>query len=200
MWRWFKKTYGITFHGFQRMYRIDNAYKELKDGKSATATAFDLGYQSLSGFGYTYKKIIANAPSNSSSRKIILINRLTTPLGPMIVCSTDLGICLLEFMDRKMLETEFKDLQKKLKAEILIGENLHTKQLKKEIKEYFARSRKTFRAVARANGANRISIAIPCHRIISKNGDLTGYGGGIDRKRWLLEFEKSTILADDKKI
>jgi len=50
--RWFKKTYGITFHAFQRMYRINNAYKELKDGKQTTVTAFETGYESLSGFGY----------------------------------------------------------------------------------------------------------------------------------------------------
>ncbi|MEM8909776.1 MAG: methylated-DNA--[protein]-cysteine S-methyltransferase, partial [Bacteroidota bacterium] len=51
---------------------------------------------------------------------------------------------------------------------------------------------KAIRAVARANGANRISIVIPCHRIIGKNGSLTGYGGGIERKRWLIEFERKT--------
>jgi len=114
--RWFKKTYGLTFHAFQRMYRINNAYKELKDGKNTTATAFDVGYESLSGFGYTYKKIIGKSPSKSKSKNIILINRLTTPLGPMIVCATEKGICLLEFTDRKMLETEFRDLQKLLDA------------------------------------------------------------------------------------
>lgn len=231
--RWFKKTYGITFHAFQRMYRINNAYKELKDGKSATATAFDLGYESLSGFGYTYKKLIGKSPAKSTSKNIILINRLTTPLGPMFVCATEKGICLLEFTDRKMLETEFRDLQKRLNAEILIGENQHTKQLKKEIKAYFAGKRTSFevpldtpgtdfqnevwkvlkeipfgttasyqqlakklnkpkavRAVGRANGFNRISIIVPCHRIIGKDGNLTGYGGGIERKKWLLEFEK----------
>ena len=60
--RWFKKNYGITFHAFQRMYRINNAYKELKDGKTTTETAFGLGYESLSGFGYTYKKIMGKSP------------------------------------------------------------------------------------------------------------------------------------------
>jgi AraC family transcriptional regulator, regulatory protein of adaptative response / methylated-DNA-[protein]-cysteine methyltransferase len=45
------------------------------------------------------------------------------------------------------------------------------------------------RAVANANGANQIAIVIPCHRIINSNGNLGGYGGGIDRKRWLLDFE-----------
>lgn len=46
------------------------------------------------------------------------------------------------------------------------------------------------RAVATANGANRISIMIPCHRIIGKDGSLTGYGGGLERKRYLLEHEQ----------
>ena len=54
--RWFKKNYGITFHAFQRMYRINNAYKELKDGKTTTATAFGLGYESLSGLVIPIKK------------------------------------------------------------------------------------------------------------------------------------------------
>ncbi len=46
------------------------------------------------------------------------------------------------------------------------------------------------RAVAKANGENRIAILIPCHRIIGKNGDLTGYGGGLWRKKYLLELER----------
>ncbi|MBS0261428.1 MAG: methylated-DNA--[protein]-cysteine S-methyltransferase [Planctomycetes bacterium] len=45
------------------------------------------------------------------------------------------------------------------------------------------------RAVGRANGQNPISIIVPCHRVIGANGTLTGYGGGIARKRWLLEHE-----------
>lgn len=45
------------------------------------------------------------------------------------------------------------------------------------------------RAVGAANGANPISIVIPCHRVIGTNGKLTGYGGGLPRKQWLLEHE-----------
>jgi methylated-DNA-[protein]-cysteine S-methyltransferase len=50
------------------------------------------------------------------------------------------------------------------------------------------------RAVAAANGANPVSIVIPCHRVIGSDGSLTGYGGGIPRKRWLLAHE-GAILA-----
>jgi len=49
-----------------------------------------------------------------------------------------------------------------------------------------------FRAVGAANGQNPISVIIPCHRVLGKNGDLTGYGGGLDRKRRLLELERRT--------
>jgi len=231
--RWFKTNYGMTFHAYQRMYRINSAFQELKTSKKVTATAFDSGYESLSGFGYTYKKVLGQSPQKSLEEDIILISRLTTPIGPMFVCATDKGICLLEFVDRRMLETEFKDLQRLLKARIITGENEHIKQAKRELEEFFDGIRKTFdvklhtpgtqfqnqiwsvlkeipygqtstykeqaitignqnavRAVARANGMNRISIIIPCHRVIGKNGSLTGYGGAIERKQWLIEHER----------
>ena len=47
-----------------------------------------------------------------------------------------------------------------------------------------------FRAVALANGANQIAIAIPCHRVINSNGCFGGYSGGIKRKEWLLKHER----------
>jgi methylated-DNA-[protein]-cysteine S-methyltransferase len=45
------------------------------------------------------------------------------------------------------------------------------------------------RAVGAANGANPVAIVVPCHRVIGADGSLTGYGGGLDRKRWLLAHE-----------
>ena len=48
---------------------------------------------------------------------------------------------------------------------------------------------RTVRAVGHANGQNKINIVIPCHRVIGANGKLTGYGGGLWRKEWLLKHE-----------
>lgn len=50
---------------------------------------------------------------------------------------------------------------------------------------------KAMRAVGLANGANPISIVVPCHRVIGADQSLTGYGGGLERKRWLLAHEKA---------
>jgi methylated-DNA-[protein]-cysteine S-methyltransferase len=54
---------------------------------------------------------------------------------------------------------------------------------------------KASRAVGLANGRNPISIVVPCHRVIGANGSLTGYGGGLDRKRTLLDLERRVVGA-----
>lgn len=233
--RWFLQNHGITFQAFQRMQRVNVALQELKTGRAATDVAFDNGYESLSGFGYICKKLTGYAPSEN--QQVILIHRFTTPLGPMFVCATARGVCLLEFVDRRMLETEFRDLQRLFNARIIAGENNHTRQAEKEMAEYFNGHRRVFdlaldtpgspfqqrvwaqlcrvpfgdtdnyqslaigigkpgaaRAVAAANGANRVAVVIPCHRIIGKDGSMTGYGGGIARKAWLIAHEEKHRL------
>ena len=234
--RWFIQNHGMTFQVFQRMHKVNTALQELKGGRGATDVALDNGYESLSGFGYTFKQFTGAAPT--SQNELIVIHRFTSPLGPMFVCATERGICLLEFADRRMLEREFRDLQRLFKARIISGENNHTRQAEIEMNEYFCGARQQFtlsldapgtafqrsvwqetgevpygqtshylalsvligkpnavRAVAAANGANRIAIVIPCHRIIGKDGAMTGYGGGIARKEWLLEHERKTVLT-----
>ena len=234
--RWFLQHHGITFQAFQRMQRVNVALQELKGGRSATDVAFDSGYESLSGFGYTYKKLTGHSPT--MTQQTLLIHRFTTPIGPMFVCASERGVCLLEFVDRRMLETEFSDLQRLLNSRIIAGQNDHIRQAENEIAEYFAGKRLRFtlaldtpgsefqrrvwqalaeipcgesthyqalaetlnkptaaRAVAAANGANRIAIVIPCHRVIGKDGSMTGYGGGVARKRWLLEHEKKSVAG-----
>jgi methylated-DNA-[protein]-cysteine S-methyltransferase len=55
---------------------------------------------------------------------------------------------------------------------------------------------KATRAIGTANGANPIGIIVPCHRVIGANAALTGYGGGIERKRWLLRHEGALSMPD----
>lgn len=52
---------------------------------------------------------------------------------------------------------------------------------------------KAVRAVGLANGANPVGVVVPCHRVIGSDGSLTGYGGGLERKQWLLEHEGATF-------
>ena len=239
--RWFKANHGMTFQGYQRMIRINNAFRQLADGNKVSDAAFDNGYDSLSGFTETFKNIIGKNPSLTKTAAIINIHRFTSPLGPMIACATHEGICMVEFADRRMLESELKALKHLLKANIVAGDNEHFHTLGTQLEEYFCGKRKWFdlplvtpgtefqrrawqaliripygetrsykqqataihnikavRAVARANGSNRISIIIPCHRVIGDDGNLTGYGGGLWRKKWLLDLEKRTLQNTQK--
>ena len=76
--------------------------------------------------------------------EIIYQKTIQTPLGEMIACAVDQGICLLEFTDRKNMEKQFKSLSKALNAEIVEKEHLHFKQLEKELTEYFDGKRDHF--------------------------------------------------------
>lgn len=57
---------------------------------------------------------------------------------------------------------------------------------------------KSTRAVGAANGQNPVSIVLPCHRVIGKSGKLTGYGGGLWRKEWLLDHEQSVLHPNER--
>jgi AraC family transcriptional regulator, regulatory protein of adaptative response / methylated-DNA-[protein]-cysteine methyltransferase len=237
--RWFKKNHNMTFQAYVRSLRLGKALGNLKHGEDITQTAFAHGYESLSGFRDAIKKITGISAGKSSGVMTVYLNRILTPLGPMLAGATNKGVCLLEFMDRRMLNTQLKILTRRLNCNFTPGSNKYLDQLANELKEYFKGTLNKFtvplvtpgtefqnsvwntlikipsgetisyeelakrignpaavRAVAKSNGDNRIAIVIPCHRIIGKDGNLTGYGGGLWRKKYLIELEK----FKDKKI
>lgn len=230
--RWFKKNHNMTFQTYLRTMRISSAFGRIKYGDKVIEAAFESGYESLSGFTDSFKKIAGFSPKRSPQKNLIAITRILTPLGPMLAGATEEGICLLEFVDRRMLETQLQRIKKLLNADLMPGTNGHFEELNQQITEFFAGKRKQFtiplvldgtafqkrvwrelmeipygntrsykeqaekinspqavRAVAKANGDNRIAIIVPCHRVIGSNGKLVGYGGGLWRKQYLLNLE-----------
>lgn len=165
---------------------------------------------------------------------LVTMTEIDSPVGVLVAGATDRGLCLLEFRDREILETQIA----KVRARVGPTESgLHPllEQVKQELEEYFGGGRKSFsvplvypgtpfqsrvwnalrkipfgttisyeelahrvgspagqRAAGHANGQNPIAIIIPCHRVINKDGKLGGYGGGLWRKRILLELERDT--------
>jgi AraC family transcriptional regulator of adaptative response/methylated-DNA-[protein]-cysteine methyltransferase len=234
--RWFKKHHGLTFQGYLRALRIGRALGRLDAGEKVIDAAFASGYGSLSGFTGAFKKKLGRSPAQGDGAPVIVLARLVTPLGPMLAGADPRGICLLEFCERRMLETQLAVLEKRFHARLLPGRSEHLDTLRRELDMYFTgrlrefkvplvmagtdfqknawnalrtipygQSRsykqqailigqpKAVRAVGRANGDNRIAILIPCHRVIGDNGQLTGYGGGLWRKRYLLDLEQKNI-------
>ena len=112
--RWFKQHLGMTFQAYQRAMRLGTALDRLRVGEAVTQVAFDHGYESLSGFRDAFRQFFGATPANGTGTTIVTVNRILTPLGPMLSGCTDEGICLLEFMDRRMIETQLKRLRKRL--------------------------------------------------------------------------------------
>ena len=82
--------------------------------------------------------------------------------------------------------TEFQQKVRQALLEIPFGKTCSYMELSKKLGDV-----KAIRAVASANGKNPLWIVVPCHRVIGKDGSLTGYAGGLWRKKWLLEHESS---------
>jgi methylated-DNA-[protein]-cysteine S-methyltransferase len=89
--------------------------------------------------------------------------------------------------------TPFQNKVWKALCEIPVGETTSYGALAQKIGEP-----KAMRAVGLANGSNPISLVVPCHRVIGSDGSLTGYGGGLPRKKWLLEHESRHCGAQFK--
>ena len=103
---------------------------------------------------------------------------------------------LQDYFEGKRTEFTFKlnpkgtDFQQKVWQELLnipFGKTMSYLELSKKLGDV-----KAIRAVASANGKNPLWIVIPCHRVIGTDGSLTGYAGGLWRKKWLLEHETPT--------
>ena len=231
--RWFRRHHGMTFHGYQRGRRLAVALDHLSRGAPVTHAAFDSGYDSVSGFQDALKTLTGRSPARSRDALVVNLSQVTTPLGPMLLGATPEAVCLLEFTDRRMLETQLKRLESRLGCVFVPGGNDVARALEDELARYFTGQLTAFttslltpgtpfqqavwaglqeipygqirsygeqaralgspravRAVGRANGDNRIAIVIPCHRVVGANGSLTGYGGGLERKRFLLELER----------
>ena len=62
--------------------------------------------------------------------------------------------------------------------------------------EHLGLARTAARAVGLANGSNPVSVVVPCHRLIGADGTLTGYAGGLSRKRWLLDHESAAAAGE----
>jgi methylated-DNA-[protein]-cysteine S-methyltransferase len=96
--------------------------------------------------------------------------------------------CSLEAISVRLAGTVFQRQVWEALRRIPVGETRSYAGLAR-----FIGAPRAVRAVGRANGLNPVSLVVPCHRLIGSDGSLTGYAGGLGRKRWLLEHEGSMV-------
>jgi AraC family transcriptional regulator of adaptative response/methylated-DNA-[protein]-cysteine methyltransferase len=233
--RTFKRRYGMTFQAYQRARRLGRAMKSLHRGASTLDAGLDAGFESDSGFREAFARVFGDAPGRAREGALLVARWIDTPLGAMLAVAGEEGLELLEFVDRRALESELTRLRRRLGHAIVPGEHPVLARTAAQMAEYFAGTRRIFdlplqqrgsefqqrvwqalceipygetrsysdiarrvgspaavRAVGTTNGQNQIAIVVPCHRVIRSDGSLCGYGGGIWRKRWLLDHEGAT--------
>ena len=231
--RQFKRHYGMTFQAYHRARRMGLALREVRQGGRVDEAKIGSGFGSASGFREAFTRIFGDPPTAAKARACMFAERIETPLGAMLAVADDKGLRLLEFADRRALESELSTLRQRLKTNVVPGEHRYLDAIRSQLARYFSGKNLEFdiplapigsdfqmraweilrsipvaetrsyswmaeclgipnarRAVGRANGTNMLSIIIPCHRVIRADGSLCGYGGGLWRKKWLLDHER----------
>jgi methylated-DNA-[protein]-cysteine S-methyltransferase len=152
----------------------------------------------MHGVGY-YESPLGNIKIMSNENGITHVLFTTEPRGEEVITSS-VESCIEQLGEyfhrgRKFfsldLDPRGTDFQKRVWAElqtIPFGSTISYEELAIRVGDI-----KAIRAVGLANGQNPVAIIIPCHRVIGKNGDLTGYAGGLENKEWLLYHEGSIL-------
>jgi AraC family transcriptional regulator of adaptative response/methylated-DNA-[protein]-cysteine methyltransferase len=142
--RWFRAQHGMTFHAFLRARRVGRALATLRNGESVTHAAYDNGYESLSAFYDAFRNLLGTTPARAVSAKPLHFTRIDTPLGPMLAAARNDALCLLEFIDRRMLETQLARLGTRLGGTPVPAPNDVLEQTRMEVDAYFSGSLREF--------------------------------------------------------
>ena len=165
--RWFKTHYGMTFSAFCRARRLSGALATIRRGGSVDDAVFESGYLSHSGFRDAFARAFGAPPGRGEAVDSVALAWFESPLGPLIAGADDRGACLLEFSDRRMLETQLKTLARRLGRTLVPGGHPVLDRLRTELDEYFAGTRRRFDVPIHAPGTPfqervwRALLAIP---------------------------------------
>ncbi len=152
--RLFKRSFGMTFQAYQRACRLGTAMKALHGGARTLDAGLDAGFESDSGFREAFAKVFGDAPGRARHAGPLLVaSWIETPLGPMLAIGGDEGLELLEFVDRRALETELRELARKWGRGIVPGDHPVLTQTARELGEYFAGTRRAFEIPLRLQGS-----------------------------------------------
>jgi AraC family transcriptional regulator of adaptative response/methylated-DNA-[protein]-cysteine methyltransferase len=150
--RWFVANHGLTFHAYTRLRRLGLALRQVQAGSPVERAVLASGFESEAGFREAFAQVFGNPPSAVDRESSIWVNRVATPLGSMIVGVHDGGLCLLEFAERRMLDTQLKRLSRHMGRVFLPGEHPMMDIVRRELDAYFDGSLRRFTIPVQAPG------------------------------------------------
>ena len=127
----------MTFQAYQRACRLGTAMRALHDGVPTLEAGLDAGFESDSGFRDAFARVFGETPGEARDLPLLTAAWIETPLGPMLAVAGDHGLELLEFVDRRALETELRELRRSLGRAIVPGDHPILGQTRSELSEYF---------------------------------------------------------------
>jgi AraC family transcriptional regulator of adaptative response/methylated-DNA-[protein]-cysteine methyltransferase len=136
--RYFKDHYGMTFHAYHRARRMGLALSAIRAGEDLTQVGMAHGYESLSGFRDAFTRTFGAPPGNGASLNVLYARWLDTPLGPMLAVANDDALYLLEFCDRRAIETQIDILRRRTGCSIVPGDCEPLHSISAELNRYFA--------------------------------------------------------------
>jgi AraC family transcriptional regulator of adaptative response/methylated-DNA-[protein]-cysteine methyltransferase len=136
--RYFHKHYGMTFHAYCRGRRMGEALDQIKRGARLDDVALGNGYDSHSGFRDAFARTFGQPPGRGRAAGCVVVAWTESPVGPLLLGATDDGACLLEFTDRRALETQIATVRRRFACAIVPGEHDHVHRLQRELDRYFA--------------------------------------------------------------
>lgn len=142
--RWFKKHHGMTFQAYSRARRLGAALGQVRIGDRVSQAAFEVGYDSLSGFQEAFRRYFGDSPTHLDRATVVHVDRITTPLGPMLVGASDSALCLLEFVDRRALASQISRIRTRLRAVFVPGTNDVIEETRRQLGDYFVGRLTTF--------------------------------------------------------
>lgn len=218
--RLFRQHTGRSPQEYLQAVRITKARDLLAAGSlSATAVAFEVGFNTPARFYAAFRAATGSSPRAWRQANAVATAYLDSPLGPLAVSATAAGVTAVRYVAasgqpaadlpaclRQALAelaayfagrltaftvplrpdgTPFQRAVWEKLATIPFGATIAYRDLAAALG-----APRAVRAVGAANGRNPINIIIPCHRVLGADGSLTGYSGGLEKKQWLLDFER----------
>jgi AraC family transcriptional regulator of adaptative response/methylated-DNA-[protein]-cysteine methyltransferase len=152
--RWFKSNHGMTFQAYHRARRLGLALGAMKGGDSVGRAAVEAGFDSLSGFQEAFQQYFGTSPRSLENAVLIKVSRVATPLGPMLVGTTDEALVLLEFVDRRQLPAQIERIGRRLEGVFVPDRSAIGARTLVQLGEYFAGSRRAFDLPLRLLGSS----------------------------------------------
>ncbi len=149
----FKRQFGMTFLEMARLARIGEGFETLVTGGRVIDAQVNAGFESGSGFRSAFAQVLGQAPSSFTGDELMKADWLETPIGQMIAVSDNESLHLLEFIDRKALPAELRQLRDRAKGSLGIGRTPISQQVATELAEYFAGRSATFQTPLTLDGS-----------------------------------------------